>query len=186
MKFFFRNVLCTVLAAGIFLSGGVAMAAGIYDFKAKLIDGKEVSLSDYRGQAVLIVNTASRCGFTPQYASLEKLYKRYKDRGFTILAFPANNFMGQEPGSNEEIRKFCDLRFKVTFPLFEKIDVKGEKTHPLYAYLTRETDFKGDISWNFNKFLVAPDGKVAARFDSKTDPLSDEVTKKIEEALPEA
>lgn len=161
------------------------MAKDVFDFKAKLIDGKEVSLSDYRGQAVLIVNTASRCGFTKQYASLEKLYERYKDRGFTILAFPANNFMGQEPGSNAEIKKFCDLRFKVTFPLFGKIDVKDVNIHPLYAYLTRETDFGGDITWNFNKFLVAPDGKVVARFDSKTDPLSEDVTRKIDEALPE-
>ena len=161
------------------------MAKDVYDFKAKLMGGKEVRLSDYRGQALLIVNTASKCGFTPQYASLEKLYERYKDRGFTILAFPANDFMGQEPGSNEEIRKFCDLRFNVAFPLFEKIDVKGNKIHPLYAYLTRETGFKGDISWNFNKFLVSPSGNVVARFDSKTDPLSDEVAKKVEEALPE-
>lgn len=161
------------------------MAQDIYSFKAKLIDGKEVRLSDYRGQAILIVNTASKCGFTPQYAELEKLYERYKDRGLTVLAFPANNFMGQEPGSNEEIKKFCDLRFNVTFPLFEKIDVKGEKIHPLYAYLTQATGFKGEITWNFNKFLVDPNGNVVARFDSGIEPLSEDVTRKVEESLPE-
>ena len=185
MRLFLRNVLLAACAAGMLFSGGSVMAKDVYDFKARLMNGKEVRLSDYRGKAVLIVNTASKCGFTPQYASLEKLYERYRDRGFTILAFPANNFKGQEPGSNEEIKKFCELRYNVTFPLFEKIDVKGSKIHPLYAYLTRETAFKGDISWNFNKFLVNPSGTVVARFDSRKDPLSDDVAKKIEEALPE-
>jgi len=186
MKSWLRNILFMIFAVGIFLLGGVAMAKDIYDFRAKLIDGKEIPLSDFRGKVVLVVNTASKCGFTPQYASLEKLYERYKDRGFTILAFPSNDFKEQEPGSNEEIRKFCDLRFKVAFPLFEKIDVKGGKIHPLYAYLTRDTGFKGDISWNFNKFLVDPKGNVLARFDSRKDPLSEDVTRLIEEVLPES
>lgn len=158
-------------------------AQTLYDFNVTTIDGQEISLSSFKGKALMIVNTASKCGFTPQYASLEKLYQQYKDRGFEILAFPANNFMNQEPGTDAEIKKFCDLRFKITFPLFSKIDVKGGKMHPLYRYLTEASGFNGDISWNFNKFLVGPDGKVKARFGSRTDPLSPEMTDEIEKIL---
>lgn len=159
-------------------------AQTVYDFRVKTIDGKEIFLSEHKGKALLIVNTASKCGFTPQYDSLEKLYKKYRDRGFEVLGFPANNFMGQEPGTDQEIKQFCSLRFNVTFPMFSKIDVKGKKIHPLYQYLTTETNFKGNITWNFNKFLVNPEGEVVGRFSSKVDPLSDEVTKRIEEILP--
>lgn len=157
----------------------------LYDFKVQTIDGKSASLSDYKGKALLIVNTASRCGFTPQYEGLEKLYLAYQDKGLEILGFPANNFMGQEPGSNEEIKKFCNLKYKVTFPMFSKISVKGKDIHPLYQYLTQESGLKGDISWNFNKFLVSPEGKVLARFGSRVDPLSKELIGKLEPALPQ-
>ncbi len=160
--------------------------AKIYSFTAKTIDGKDQPLSGYKGKALLIVNTASRCGFTRQYEGLEELYKKYHDHGFEILGFPANNFMFQEPGSDEEIKKFCSLKYNVTFPMFSKIDVKGKDAHPLYKYLTEETDFKGDVSWNFNKFLVSPDGRIAARFDSKTDPLSPEVVSELERVLPKS
>lgn len=156
----------------------------VYDFKEKTIDGKEVSLSDYKEKALLIVNTASRCGFTPQYKGLEALYAKYKSKGFEVLAFPANNFMGQEPGTNEEIKQFCLLKYKTEFPLFSKISVKGKDIDPLYQYLTTESGFNGDISWNFNKFIVDPNGKVVARFGSKTSPEDPELVSKIEEILP--
>lgn len=160
------------------------MNADIYGFSAQTIDGGEASLAEYKGKALLIVNTASRCGFTPQYKGLEELYGKYRGRGFEVLAFPANNFMNQEPGSNEEIKEFCSLKFHTTFPLFSKISVKGKDIHPLYAYLTSRPGMEGDISWNFNKFLIAPDGRVAARFGSKTDPLADELVRALESVLP--
>jgi glutathione peroxidase len=156
----------------------------VYEFTATTIDGAAKPIADYRGKALLIVNTASKCGFTPQYASLQTLYERYRERGLEVLAFPANDFMGQEPGSNAAIREFCSLRFRTTFPLFAKIAVKGKKIHPLYAHLTRDSEFRGAISWNFNKFLVAPDGRVVARYGSRTDPLAEEVTERIEAILP--
>ena len=155
-----------------------------YSFTVKTIDGQDQKLEDYRGKALLVVNTASKCGFTKQYKGLEELYEKYKSRGFEILAFPANNFMGQEPGSNEEIKKFCELKFKTTFPLFSKISVKGKDMHPLYQYLTSRSGMEGDISWNFNKFIISPDGQVVARFDSKAEPLSDKLTSKLEPVLP--
>ena len=160
------------------------MAATLYDFKVQTIDGEERSLADYRGKTLLVVNTASRCGFTPQYESLEALYQSYKARGFEILAFPANDFMGQEPGTNAEIKSFCDTRYHTTFPLFAKITVKGKRMAPLYHWLTRESAFPGDIPWNFTKFLVGPDGRVAARFPPRTDPRSKDVTEQLEKLLP--
>ena len=156
----------------------------IYDFTMKTIDGKDQSLADFKGKAVLIVNTASLCGHTPQYRSLETLYKRYKDQGFVVLAFPENNFKNQEPGTNEEIKKFCDLKYHVTFPVFSKISVKGEDIAPLYLYLTTKLRFNGPITWNFNKFLVNPQGQVVARFDSKIDPLDPQVVEEIKKSLP--
>ena len=158
----------------------------IYDFTVKTIDGKDVSLSDYKGRTLLIVNTASKCGFTPQYKGLETLYEKYKSRGFEILAFPANNFLGQEPGTDEKIKEFCLLNYKTQFPLFSKISVKGKDIAPLYQYLTTESGLNGDISWNFNKFLVSADGKVVARFGSKTTPEADELIRKLEEILPKS
>jgi len=152
----------------------------------KSIDGKEVPLSSYSGKVLLIVNVASRCGFTPQYKNLEGLFRKYKDKGFVILGFPANNFGAQEPGTDAEIKIFCSTKYDVTFDLFSKISVKGSDQHPLYKFLTSEdTDpgFSGDIQWNFQKFLVGRNGKVIARFAPSVDPLSNEVTGAIEQAL---
>ena len=165
---------------------GETAVKSIYDFTMKDIDGKEVSLDTYRGKVVLLVNVASRCGFTPQYEGLEKLYEKYSDQGLVVLGFPANNFMGQEPGTNEEIKEFCSSRYSVSFPMFAKISVKGRDQHPLYRFLTgKETNprFSGDISWNFNKFLIGRDGAVVARFGSRAAPESSEVTSAIEAAL---
>jgi glutathione peroxidase len=162
------------------------VANSIYDFSLKNIDGKETSLADYRGKVVLVVNVASRCGFTPQYEGLEKVYLKYKDRGLVILGFPANNFGGQEPGSNEEIKSFCSLKYNVTFPMFAKISVKGDDIHPLYKYLTdKQSDpqFGGDVKWNFNKFLIGRDGKIIGRFEPAVKPESPEVAQAIEHAL---
>src|SRR5437763_12205873 len=141
----------------------------VYDFTLKDIDGKEASLAQYRGKVLLLVNVASRCGLTPQYEGLEKVYLKYKDRGLVILGFPANNFGGQEPGTNEEIKTFCSLKYNVTFPMFTKISVKGDDKAPLYQFLTaKETNpaFAGEIKWNFTKFLVDRSGKVVSRFES--------------------
>jgi glutathione peroxidase len=156
------------------------------DFKVKDIDGKDVNLADYKGKVVMIVNVASKCGFTPQYKALEAVYEKYKDQGFVIIGFPANNFKSQEPGSNEEIKQFCSDKYNVTFPMMSKISVKGDDKAPLYKFLTEEPtagDFKGDISWNFNKFLVDRNGQVFARFASPTKPDDAQVTGAIEKAL---
>ena len=145
----------------------------VYDYSATLADGTTTSLSDYKGQVLLIVNTASKCGFTPQYEGLEKLHATHKDAGFTVLAFPCNQFGSQEPGSTEEIVEFCEMRFQTSFPLFEKIDVNGTNSHPLYKHLKSEV--KGllgteRIKWNFTKFLINRDGKVIGRFGSQKKP----------------
>jgi len=147
------------------------------------ITGDSASLSDYAGKVILIVNVASKCGYTPQYAGLEELYRTYKDSGFVILGFPANNFKNQEPGTNEEILKFCKSKFGVTFPMMAKISVKGEDKHPLYVELTEKSKFPGDITWNFNKFLLDRKGNVVARFDSPVEPMSDELVGHIKELL---
>jgi glutathione peroxidase len=161
-------------------------AGSIYDVTMKDIDGKDTSLGAFKGKVFLVVNVASQCGFTPQYKSLETVYEKYKDRDFTILAFPCNQFGGQEPGTSEEIKKFCSSKYSVTFPMFEKIDVNGPKRHPLYTLLAGEgSPFPGDIKWNFNKFLVGKDGKILKRFDSKVTPDSPEVITAIEAALAE-
>jgi len=145
----------------------------VYDYSAKTLDGQDASLADYRGQVLLIVNTASKCGFTPQYEGLEALYREYKDKGFTVLAFPCNQFGAQEPGNAEEIANFCSLTYDVTFPVLAKIDVNGPAAHPLYAYLKHEQ--KGllgteAIKWNFTKFLIGRDGEVVERFAPTTKP----------------
>ncbi|MGH9425541.1 MAG: glutathione peroxidase [Terriglobia bacterium] len=163
-----------------------ATMTSIYDFTLKDIDRKEVNLGQYRGKVVLMVNVASRCGYTPQYEGLQKVYLKYKDRGFVILGFPANNFMSQEPGTDEEIKTFCSTKYNVTFPIFSKISVKGDDIHPLFKFLTaKETnpDFGGDIKWNFSKFLVDKSGKIIARFEPKVTPESDPVIQAIEKAL---
>jgi glutathione peroxidase len=156
-------------------------ASSVHEFTLNSIDGKPGPLSAYQGKVVLIVNVASRCGFTPQYAGLEALYEKYKDRGFTILGFPANNFGGQEPGTNEEIKTFCSSKYNVTFPMYAKISVKGDDKAPLYQFLTAATG--SEIQWNFTKFLVDKNGKVVARFEPKVTPESPEVTEAIEKAL---
>ena len=147
----------------------------IYDFKVKTIEGRETTLEAYRGKVMLIVNVASKCGYTPQYEGLEALYKKYKEKGLVILGFPCNQFASQEPGSEKEIQNFCRVNFDVTFPLFAKIKVNGEQTHPLYQYLkTQKTGLLGTegIKWNFTKFLVDREGKVVDRFGSSTKPKS--------------
>lgn len=159
---------------------------GIHEFTLKDIDGQDVVLADYQGQVLLVVNVASKCGFTRQYAGLEKLYQKYKEQGFTVLGFPANNFMGQEPGTDAEIKTFCSLNYGVSFPMFSKISVKGKTIHPLYAYLTSKAqhpEYGGAITWNFNKFLIGKDGQVIGRFGSRTEPEDPELAAAIEKAL---
>ncbi|HEV3166437.1 MAG TPA: glutathione peroxidase [Isosphaeraceae bacterium] len=163
--------------------------ASVLDFKVKDIDGKEVNLSQYKGDVLLVVNTASRCGFTPQYEGLEAIYEKYKDKGFKVLAFPANEFGKQEPGTDEEIKTFCQTKYNVSFPVFSKIVVKGEGIHPLYQFLTsKDTNpkYAGAITWNFSKFLVNRKGEVIARLEPKVKPESPEATKAIEDALAES
>lgn len=150
-----------------------------YTIEAKTIDGDTQSLSSYQGKVVLVVNVASKCGFTYQYEGLEKLYKTYKDKGFVVLGFPSNQFSNQEPGNEEEIKKFCSLTYDVTFPLFSKIDVNGANEHPLYTYLKQEqSGFFGsrDIKWNFTKFLISKEGRVVDRFAPTTNPASIETS----------
>ena len=168
------------------LEGATVEAASIYDFRVEDIEGRPVSLEQYRGKVLLIVNVASRCGYTYQYEGLEALYKEYSGRGLVVLGFPANDFLGQEPGSNAQIKEFCTLKYGVSFPMFAKIHVKGRDMHPLYRFLTEPgTDprFAGRITWNFNKFLVGRDGALLARFQSKEEPGSEAVRKAVEEAL---
>ncbi|HMS09106.1 MAG TPA: glutathione peroxidase [Pyrinomonadaceae bacterium] len=158
----------------------------MYEFTMKDIDGNDVSLEKYKGNVVMLVNVASRCGLTPQYEGLQEIYEKYKDRGFTVLGFPANNFLGQEPGTEAEIKEFCSLNYNVGFPMFSKISVKGADQHPLYRFLTHpETNpgFDGDITWNFEKFLADRDGKIIARFSPRTVPTEPEVIEKLEAAL---
>ena len=150
------------------------------DFKVKDIDDKDYDLAQLKGKVVLIVNVASKCGYTPQYNGLEKLYEAKKDQGFVIVGFPANNFKGQEPGTNEEIKAFCTGKYNVTFPMMSKISVKGDDQHPLYKMLTAD---KGQVSWNFNKFLIGKDGKLIEHFDSKVKPDDAKLTDAIDKAL---
>ena len=158
----------------------------VLDFELNNIDGQPTKLSSYKGKVLLLVNVARKCGYTPQYDGLQAVYAKYKDQGLTILGFPANNFMGQEPGTNEEIKTFCQTKFKVSFPLFTKISVKGDDIHPLYQFLTSNEanpGFGGDIKWNFGKFLVDKSGKVIARFESGDAPEGSKITQAIEQAL---
>lgn len=168
------------------LLASTMFAASIYDYTLPAIDGKPAPLAAYKGKVVLIVNVASRCGYTPQYAGLQKLYERYRDRGFVILGFPANNFGGQEPGTNEEIREFCTRRYNVTFPMYAKISVKGDDQAPLYRHLTDKREYPatgGEVKWNFTKFLVGKDGRVIARFEPNVSPEAPELIEAIEKAL---
>jgi glutathione peroxidase len=164
----------------------MAVDKTIYDFTLNSIDGQPMPLSSFKGKVVLLVNVASKCGFTPQYTALEALYEKYKGRGFVIVGIPANNFGAQEPGTNAEIKTFCESKYHITFPMMAKVSVKGSDITPLYQFLTDKSanpKTGGEIGWNFTKFLVDADGKVVARFDSKVEPDSPEVSSAIEKAL---
>ena len=156
-----------------------------YRFSLKTIDGKEQPLAVYRDKVVLVVNVASRCGNTPQYEDLEAIYRKYKEKGLAIAGFPANNFGSQEPGTDAEIKEFCKSTYDVTFDMFSKISVKGQDQHPLYRYLTTETPFKGDVKWNFQKYLIDRKGNVVAMFSSRLKPTAGEIVEKIEALLAE-
>ena len=159
----------------------------IYDLPLHRLDGTDATLREHEGKALLVVNVASKCGLTPQYEGLERLAQTYADRGLVVLGFPCNQFMGQEPGSPEEIAEFCSATYGVSFPLYEKIDVNGEGRHPLYEVLTAKADDEGqagDVQWNFEKFLVAPSGDVVARIRPRTEPEAPEVVARIEAVLP--
>jgi glutathione peroxidase len=182
-----KSVLASTLAALAMLLPITSQAddAKIYSVPLKDINGQKTSLKPYEGKALLIVNVASKCGNTPQYKELEAIWQKYKDQGLVVLGFPSNDFGGQEPGTNEEIKEFCTARYGVTFPLFDKLHTKGPEQHPLYGELTGDgAPFPGPVKWNFGKFLIAPDGKIAARFEPKTKPDSAEVTDAIEKVLP--
>jgi glutathione peroxidase len=182
------------LAGLLVLSTSMARADGkgekavgsVLDHKMKDIDGKDVNLSQYKGKVVMIVNVASKCGLTPQYKGLEATYKKYKDQGFVIIGVPANQFGGQEPGTDAQIKQFCTGKYNVTFPMMSKVVVKGEGIDPLYKQLTmeeKEAKFNGQIRWNFEKFIIGRNGEVASRFEPRTTPESPEVTKAIETEL---
>ena len=189
----FSILLLTIFAGGLLFSVSPtidvsAKNKSVLDFKMKDIDGKDVKLKKYKGDVLLIVNTASKCGYTPQYEGLQAIYTKYESQGFTVLGFPANNFGGQEPGTETEIKEFCESKYKVTFPMFAKISVKGEDQHPLYNFLTAKAtnpNFAGDISWNFNKFLINRKGEIVARFTSKDKPDGEAVMQAIEKYLNE-
>jgi glutathione peroxidase len=183
---FMRKLSLMILTVCVACSFAAAQSKSIYDFTMKSIDGQQVSLGSYSGKVVLVVNVASKCGFTPQYAGLEALYEKYKDRGLVIVGIPANNFMQQEPGTDDEIKKFCSSKYNVTFPMMSKVSVKGDDKAPLYAFLTdtsADPQFGGDIKWNFTKFLFDRSGKPVARFEPKVTPDSPEVAAAIESAL---
>ena len=166
------------------VGGGVANAGSVLDTKIETIEGKETTLKAYEPKAVLIVNTASKCGFTKQYKGLEELHDKYAKKGLVVAGFPCNQFGGQEPGTNKEIAEFCEATFDVSFPMFAKIDVNGNKRHELYTHLAGEkSPFPGKIGWNFTKFLVDADGEVVARFASGDAPMSDKVVQAIEKTL---
>lgn len=157
--------------------------SNLYEIPVTSIDGKVTTMKEYAGKTLLIVNTASKCGYTPQYEGLESLYEKYKDKGLVVLGMPCNQFGGQEPGTEEEIKKFCSLKYNVKFPLLKKSDVNGPNRHPLYQFLLSNSSDKKDIQWNFEKFLVDKNGKVVARFNSKAKPDSQELVDSVEKSL---
>src|SRR6266699_478000 len=180
------NAAIKTMLFGLALGTMAFGASSVYEFTLNSIDGAPAPLSGFKGKVVLLVNVASKCGYTPQYAGLEKLYETYKDKGFVIVGVPANNFGAQEPGTNEEIKTFCSRTYNVTFPMMSKVSVKGSDKTPLYHYLTdASTNPKtgGDIKWNFTKFLIDKKGNIAARFESAVTPDSTEMAKAIEQAL---
>jgi len=174
------SLLCAVTAATVLAQ----TAPSLFDIPLKDIDNKDTSLKAYKGKVLLVVNVASKCGYTPQYSALEAIHKKYEAQGFTVLGFPCNDFAGQEPGTAEEIKAFCSGKYDVTFPLFAKLHVKGPEQHPLYLALTgRDAPYPGDVKWNFGKFLISRDGKILKRFEPATTPDSPQVTAAIEAAL---
>ena len=182
----FNAFIGTFLAVMVLSVSAFAGGAQVLDHKMKDIDGKEVDLAKYKGKVVLMVNVASKCGLTPQYKQLVEVQKKYKDKGFVVIGFPANNFKKQEPGTNLEIKQFCSEKYNVNFPIFSKISVQGEDKAPLYKELTSKKangDFGGEIPWNFTKFLVGKDGKVINRFGPRVKPDAKEVIKAIEDEL---
>lgn len=176
-RLFFIVLICL----GVFMA--LTAHAEFYDIQVRSIEGQDYGLSEYRGKVVLVVNTASECGFTPQYKGLEKLYETYKDRGFVLLGMPCNQFGNQEPGTNAEIKAFCERRYGVTFPLLSKGDVKGSNQHPLYKFLLNGSGKKGNVGWNFEKFLVDREGRVVRHFSSNVSPDDTEIVKAIEKEL---
>ena len=187
-KFYLFATLCLTLALATtaFAAPPAADAKSVYDFTLKSIDGQPTPLSEYHGKVLLLVNVASKCGFTPQYTALEAIYEKYKSRGLVIVGVPANNFMKQEPGTNAEIKTFCSKKYNVSFPMMSKLSVKGDDQTPLYQFLTSKSadpKFGGEIKWNFTKFLFDRSGNPVARFEPATKPDSPEVTAAIEAAL---
>jgi glutathione peroxidase len=180
-----RSLTCSLLLA--VLAGAVSVSTALADSplvgKVKKIDGTEVDLGDYKGKVVVIVNVASQCGATPQYAGLQKLYDTYKDQGFVILGFPANEFGSQEPGSDAEISKFCSSKYNVTFDMFSKVKVKGDGQSPLYKTLTTQAKPNGDVKWNFEKFIIGKDGAISGRFATQVKPDDQAFVKAIEAEL---
>ena len=177
-----KLLLCMLFCAATL----VAAEKTVYDFTLNSIDGQPAPLAAYKGKLVLLVNVASKCGYTPQYSALQSSYEKYKDRGFVIVGIPANNFGAQEPGSNQEIKTFCSSKFHVTFPMMAKVSVKGDDITPLYQFLTDKSSNPqsgGEIKWNFTKFLIGPDGRVITRFEPEITPDSPQVTSAIEDAL---
>jgi len=177
----------TSVIVAVLLSACSLMAeTKLQDISLKDIDGKATSLKKYDGKVLLVVNVASQCGLTPQYKALEALHQKYKDKGFTVLGFPCNDFGSQEPGTNEEIKQFCSSKYNVSFPMFDKLHVKGTEQHPLYTALSgKDSPFPGDVKWNFGKFLIGRDGRIIKRFEPKVTPDSPEVTQAIEAAITE-
>ena len=173
-----------LLAGATSLMANLLTAAGLHDIPLKNIDGEATSLAPYKGKVMLIVNVASKCGLTPQYEALEALHRKHKDAGLVVLGFPCNQFGNQEPGSTAEIKEFCSLKFNVTFPMFDKLDVNGEHRHPLYVALAgKDSPFPGDIGWNFTKFIIGRDGRILHRFAPNVKPDAPEVVAALEAAL---
>jgi glutathione peroxidase len=179
-----KQIIIALFVIGAMLTAQTKKETGMapfYNFTMKTIDGKDKSLADYKGKVVMVVNVASFCGYTPQYKDLEAIYKKYNEKGFVVLGFPANNFGKQEPGKEEDIAAFCERNYGVTFDLFSKISVKGDDMHPLYQYLTKETG--EEIGWNFTKIVIDKEGKISGRYASRVKPDSKEVIAKIESLL---
>jgi glutathione peroxidase len=173
-----------LLLAAMMTTLSIHAADSLYDIPLKDIDGKDAALKPYAGKVILVVNVASKCGFTPQYTALEAVYTKYQSQGLVVCGFPCNQFGGQEPGTAAEIKEFCTSKYSVTFPMFDKLEVNGANRHPLYVALAgADSPFPGNIKWNFTKFLIGKDGKILNRFDSAVKPDSEEVTKAIEAAL---